>query len=527
VSRVTIMLAEQDVTAYVVTEDFPEWVETSVKGPGFFDWQVQPFTFRLHESCPVVPTYGQACRVQIDGVERFTGVVDGIKDAFSKVPELTIQPPAVTLKDVLAGTPGVDPATNEERYLFEIPMPGLGIQDAIESVLVRYEANKDDRVASVDSWQVEVLGDETDFLGIRAPHGLTGPSAGSAPADTFYADTRWRMRFPFQATDEAGVTYWHDGVKRLVLSAGYPSWPVGTLRVYRRIVDGVLFIAEWVPVVVNLTATTMALDSTQTWRVAQLSPEGEADNTAPWSGYLSGHSTAMYIPAGYEVAQNLSPSIDGLTAVHYLRYMLSVDEAEILGLVASEDTDDGTWTVVYRQVPIAAPHNVEARFYVTWWGNPVQQTVSGRWKNVSMIDLIKLFAMVSGRWLKVEGNALTLTPRLSGLGEVLLPDLGQALESDQQSEFSSPSGEVRVEIIDRDDPQSTGLDYTAGQVAALTYIYVDLFAGVSVETDATWPASLMPAGLELLSDTTYGQVVELDWSVDGQRIRVKCVQEGQ
>jgi len=527
VSRVSIVLAEVDVTPYVVTEDSPEWIETSVKGAGWFDWAVKPFTFRLHQSCPVTPTYGQACRVQLDGVTRFTGIVDGIKDAFSKVPEMTVQPPAVTLKDVLAGLPGVDPATNEERFLFEIPMPGLGIQAAADLVLSRYEANKDDRVASVDSWQVDVLGDEADFLGIRAPHGLTGPAAGSAPADTFYADTSWRQRFRHQATDEDGVTYWHDSVRRLLLGGGHPPWVVGTLRVYRRISDGALFIAEWVPVTVNLTATTMILDTTQRWRVARLSDEGEADNTAPWSGFLYGFFSDMHIPDGYEVAQNLSPYIDGLTAVRYLRYLLNVDEDEILGMIASHDTGNGTWTVVYREVPIAPPHNVEARFYVTWWSNPVQQTVSGRWKNQSMVSLIKLFAMVSGRWLKVEGNHLTLTPRLNGTGEVLLPDLGQALESDQQTEFSSPAGEIQVDIIDRNNPQSTGLDYTAGQVAALTYTYVDLFAGVRVETEAEWPAQLMPSGLELLSDTTYGQVIELDWSTDGQRMRVKCVQEGQ
>lgn len=529
-SRWAITLDGVDVTAYVVTEDLPEWVETTVKGAGFFDWEVKPFSFRLHQNCPQQPRYGQPAAVAINGVERFSGVVDGIREAFSKTPELTVAPPAVTLKDVMAGFPGVDPQTNAERFLFEIPADApLGIQDAILLALSRYNENKDDRLAAISEWTVDVQGSAEDWLGLRFPHGLTGPEDGSAPANTFFADTEWRIRFPrMTLPDENGETFWVDGAnRRLIFYEGGPQMPSLNLRVFRRVDDGALFLAQWQPLTRAVDTATVTLEPDQYWRLAPLGANGEADNAAPWGPLVTANYQDEYVPDGYTMPGADSSYIEPATAVAYVRGYLGINEDEFLVCHASQDTAAGTWAMVIRWVPIPAPHEIETRLYVVWYGNPLTQTVSGVWHNQPMIDLVKLFAMVSGRWLKVEGTHITLAPRLGDVGAVDLPDLSLAIEKDQWREYQNPAGELAIEVIDRDTEGSTGLDFTAGRVSALSFAYLDLLSGEVIGTEGVWPVGLEPEGLQLLAGSQHGQVNGISWAMDGRRFRVETMQEGQ
>ena len=61
---VRVWLDGIDVTSAVPRKDaggsdlFPEWIETSVKGAGFFDLQVKPFEFSLLSDHAFTPTVG-------------------------------------------------------------------------------------------------------------------------------------------------------------------------------------------------------------------------------------------------------------------------------------------------------------------------------------------------------------------------------------------------------------------------------------------------------------------------------------
>jgi hypothetical protein len=529
-----IWLDEVEITSWVLAKDrsagksqgetLPEWVESSVKGAGFFDWQVKDFAFRLLPGGPVTPQIGQAVRVLIAGTERFSGVVDGIEDATSRTPRLVCQPPAVTLKDTMAGTPGVNPLTNEERFYFEIPRNGaLSIQAAAEAVLARYNANKDDRLPSRD-WRVVVQGDETDFLLIHSPFSLTGPVAGSALADTFYADTRWRQYYA-----DFGA---YGGLMTLADDTPLPQ----RLKVLRHVATGRMVIAEWHPNTWEPQDNDTDLAPSQNWWLATLGASGEEDNACGYAGgsvpdYETGGLYAPHVPPGYELVGWESEVISQETAVRYVRRLVGINDDEILAGHASIDFPTGTWAVVYRAVPLGYPAGnpqVETRFYVVWWGNPTVQRVSGRWANQSMVALLKLFAMVSGRWLRFVGDEVSFIPRGAGAGFMTLPPEDNALSLEQKVGTSSPAGSIDIEVLDRSSAESMGLDYTAGRVSALQYAYVDRFAGVSTETRGEWLVDDAPAGLQLLAeDASLGILTELDYSTDGRRFRVLALQEGQ
>jgi hypothetical protein len=481
-----IWLDEVEITSWVLAKDhsagksqgeaLPEWVESSVKGAGFFDWQVKDFAFRLLPGGPVTPQIGQAVRVLIAGTERFSGVVDGIEDATSRTPRLVCQPPAVTLKDTMAGRAGHD-ARGHARHWFEIQRPGLRIEDACLAVLADYNENRDPRLPPVGAWTVTVGGSVEDPVPIYEPHGLTGPGEGQ------------NSYTPLIISDPGGVP---------------PHLWVGV----RLAEDGHLLVG---------TLNSVG----DYYRVAGFRADGPPDNNI--IPYASSLPPAMW--NALAAAPTISSRLTEETLVAYAREVGDLADDVPMSVEGVVDFPDGTWAVVRATTSESL---IGHHLFVTWWGDPRVQAVSGRWANTSMIDLLKLFAMVSGRWLRIVGTEVTLTPRVGGATFVTLPSSNLALEFEQKSGTASPGGSIQVDTLDRSDREDTGLDYGVGRVAALQSYYVDRFAGVSTETRGEWLVDDAPAGLQLLAeDASLGILTELDYSTDGRRFRVLALQEGQ
>jgi hypothetical protein len=504
VSRVRIELDGVHVTPWVVTEDWPEWLETSVKGPGWFEWSVKAFSFRLHESAPVVPTYGLACRVLMDGVERFTGVVDGIKDAFSKAPELTIQPPAVTLKDIKAGTPEYE--NGAIAYAFTIPSPGLLVGEAAALVLAGYDANRDPRTQPVGEWVVSTLGDDEPLMEIYAPRGTVGPTIAESGGVVPYS-------FPvinqvpdgFELSDLTNESNW----LRLARNSA------GEVRIY-------------------VYSPTFLYNQTE-------GPENQVQHdfgyTEPFAGLPDpfcvpyvydtwtpgyGGTLATISMAEWSVLSTVgweSSRINADMVIQFVRSQLGLPRSYAIYPVGAFDLDMDGKRMAWGFVEVL--RNIVAVI----WTEPTIDRISGKWKNASMSTLLKDFALVTGNWMKVEGNQVTYVRRDTVANTVTLPSFGLALENEQQSEMGTP-GSISLEIRDPSDPDSTGIDIPRTLLTALDWWYSSRFSGVTVQTTAEWPIALIPGDITLLSGTDYGQVIELDWSTDGQRFRVKTVQEG-
>jgi hypothetical protein len=107
-ANITVTLAGVDVTRYMDKDEFPEWFEESMKGDGYFEYEVKPLVF-------VINTYGTGVvpmRLdQIEIVDNVTGKyllrgqVDSIFGDETYHPELTVYPQALFLKDTIIGDP--------------------------------------------------------------------------------------------------------------------------------------------------------------------------------------------------------------------------------------------------------------------------------------------------------------------------------------------------------------------------------------------------------------------------------------
>lgn len=164
-----------------------------------------------------------------------------------------------------------------------------------------------------------------------------------------------------------------------------------------------------------------------------------------------------------------------------------------------------------------------------WWGDPRQQTVRGVWYNKTMADLVKLFALVSGRWLRFDGQTVTLPLRSSDLGGITLPASDMALEYDQQdTQQTPPDFQVQVQSEASDsNPDPEGLaGWTESRTVALNWWYNDRFAGVLRTTEAEYLTGEMPSGLQLLARADgVGHVVGIDYHTDGNTVRVRMIEE--
>lgn len=473
-----LWLSDREVSEDVVALDFPEWLETSMKGPGFFQWEVKPFSFRVHERCPVAPAVGLPGEVKIGGASRLRGMVSQVADAYSKTPEVTLLPYGGLLKDVPLGR--VEPDDQGRlRWVFEVA-PGTTIQAALEAALAGWAENKPLHFPAVD-WTVEVTGDPADPVGVHAPHGITEGEFQGFPSDP-------RRDWTLAGVEPPAAFYGlrQDGLDALL-----------GMRVL----------------------TEAGGNYTTNWNVWRFRP-GQFENGDPEAvGLMSDAAFSAYDSLlGQE-----SAAVDGDVVRTVAARLLNVP-IDRVGFIGALDTGSGAWTFV-RKSPNSDSEPTWC--YAIWWADPSVQTIGGRWINWALADFVKLCALVSLRWLKIDGSDLVLPLRTGFIAERALPASGLALEMDQQDEqVTMPGFDVQLQDPDSDDPHGLA-GYTDGQVSALNWLYSDSFSGIHRTTDATWPRALLPAGLTMLDrDPGYGTVTGIDWSTDGKRFRVKTVQEG-
>lgn len=107
-----------DISAWVVEEDFSDWIKTKIKGDGFFDWAMEPLkipVFKLLYDGPELAT-NRRCRVYRSELDLplIDGYIDEIDDEFETRPVLTIQPVGLLSKKAMAGT-----LQEDGSYLFD------------------------------------------------------------------------------------------------------------------------------------------------------------------------------------------------------------------------------------------------------------------------------------------------------------------------------------------------------------------------------------------------------------------------
>ena len=116
-----IIINGQDLSRYVQEDNFPEYLEESLKGTGYFDYQVAPFSFKIYTG-ELSITFNRKDSVLFKkpttGEILFRGFIDSIEDELTLTPSITVFPNALLLKDTVVGDL-VDTGDDEEVYEFD------------------------------------------------------------------------------------------------------------------------------------------------------------------------------------------------------------------------------------------------------------------------------------------------------------------------------------------------------------------------------------------------------------------------
>ncbi|MBO8183344.1 MAG: hypothetical protein H0Z28_11235 [Archaeoglobus sp.] len=144
---IQILIEGKDISRYVIKDGFPDEIEYSVKGEGYFDFEVRPFSFKvltpiiLKDGALEIST-GQKAEVKIreTGEILLKGIVDSIEDAENFLKEITLFPDALLLKDTIVGEE-VDIGEDEPARDF-CPGETLSVREIVRRVLEYVNSEK-------------------------------------------------------------------------------------------------------------------------------------------------------------------------------------------------------------------------------------------------------------------------------------------------------------------------------------------------------------------------------------------------
>ncbi len=441
---IRVWLDGVDVTYWVVTKDLPEWLETSVKGAGWFEWRVSSFDFRLHDSAPVTPVVGMACVVS---TKRFTlsGQIGKLEDVSTHVPRITVDPPALALKEVMAGSQefGED---GRLRWVFDLGRFGGPLSTVAMHLLSTYNEERPTNYPALE-WSVQVLGDPENPVQGLGPHELTPPQEGLLGYLSNGATST--LPIPYYDRDAPQLKYHGDLIPRM-----YPEWDyapynerLNALCIARRYYDGRLVIS------VQRRFETPSRWLVQYWALPENGlPENgiaEALFTEELEGIEAYSQWNSYIGCSTELPME-SERVPDSIALGWVKRQVGgeVTDYEIIGF---HDAPQGTWAFVrsFRAAANSTPP-LAASVFATWWSDPLVQIIKGRWANKSMADLLQVFALVTGHMLKFEGSTVVFVPRADGEISVADPDPRFALKPVENSVETVSPPEVSVETQDPD-----------------------------------------------------------------------------
>ena len=498
---IRVWLDGVDVTYWVVTRDLPEWLETSVKGPGWFEWRVSSFAFRLHDRAPVTLAIGMVCVVSV-GAATLSGQIGKLEDTYTHVPRITVDPPALALKEVMAGSQGFA-EDGRLRWVFELS--GATLQEAAEQLLSTYNTERPAGYPA-RSWSVRVLGDPENPVQGLGPHELTGPDddrIGYGVGLLASINSTWEGDFTFTAEDVIQLRTDENGVHMAVpYYAGTRDGQEMRLRV-------VTFPPAGPPSDNVLRGETYPQTVHHNWVMS------------PDAAFL------LFRQNGTEAGISTN-RVDLERALSWVESQAGAEAADSteLDVVAIVDFEHGSWAFV-RAITYD-DQGTWVHMYAAWWSDPLVQLLRGRWANKSMAELLQVYALVTGHMLKFDESTVVFVPRTDGEVTVIDPDPALALKpiADCIETVAPPEVNLETQDPEEDEDNRWGLDYGAGDVVALNWWYVDRFGGPVPVRDAEFPIALLPENARLLAASGAGTWTELDFSTDGERFRYHTIREG-
>lgn len=162
-----------DVSRYVSVDSFPEYFEKSLKGKGWFEFEVKSFDFSMliTELSPA-PKRLDWIRIYSNANDSLLmdGFIDEVKDELADAPNFVIFPNALLLKDTIIGEVEESSDEDDETYIYEsgatMPLWEL-VQDIINKVNIKAGTTfttSEEAVPIVESTNKNFFGNMLDKL---------------------------------------------------------------------------------------------------------------------------------------------------------------------------------------------------------------------------------------------------------------------------------------------------------------------------------------------------------------------------
>ena len=136
--HLTITLNGVDITHLIELDSFPEWFEESMKGQGYFNYEVKPLVFVIKTTgSGVSPARGDWMEItdNTTGLFLLRGKVDEVANDECPTPELTVFPQALLLKDTIVGDEVILSTEETVRdYIFPVQHIRTTVNDLLNKV---------------------------------------------------------------------------------------------------------------------------------------------------------------------------------------------------------------------------------------------------------------------------------------------------------------------------------------------------------------------------------------------------------
>ena len=488
------------ITKYVIKNDFPEYIEQSIKGEGHFNFEVKPISFKYLKNDNVNIKRDDEIKIQLQGQPVFIGFVDQIEDEDTDTPEITVYPASLKLKDI---TIGDEKGLEDEKYqVFEVQ--NMHFRDIIKAVLNRVNNSikwrfKADENTIPDQNQMSKKKFFGNILKKREKGGLLNLLINILGLEN-YQFRKDGDKYYFVEPD-AGI-FWKTWWKKA-------SW--------------VNFNIKIPPNTINLGVTKIKAGSWINWTI-QIPP---FDFNIPTIG------------AKYHVYRCLSGGIEKVSTKEFFplwpfldfkinlpgnkispKSSSNISEGKIENFLDSKGYKDVDLKYMFDLDSQNTYCIVEAhKKYNDFWGNelllsfetPFDYIYSGKWKNSKAIDIIRDIAIVTNRYFFIDENLyLWLIPR-SWKKNIVQISRKNILEWKTRRYYEKIDS-ILLEKYEEDDgiEYSFGLKLRQSEYDAIQNFYKEAISGEIIERTFKIldPPSISFGDWISIGNILYGFVVE-------------------
>jgi len=500
----------KDITPYVLQDDFPEFLERTVKGRGYFDYEVQPFTFRILKG-KYAPAIGEKILIYKDSTLKINGYIDSVNDVDNPAPEYTVFPTWLQLKDVMVGDK-IEKSNGETEYSFKTE--SLTIIEKLVGAVVRSLNGRSDIEIKVTDETFESIPIESQtFFGSIA---FSEDKGGIwATIKKFYwGDNGFK---PFYYNSTTGKYYFIDKdteffMRHFIGKGDMLNW---TLQLPTKTKDYKVTKIEkgsWLNIKLVVPPDDIKFPAFgQRWHIYELESGDVTHIRSNWGtdSELKKDLRKLGTPLTGSASKNISEA----TIKEFLVDNGYDEDGIIIKHVLDFDAYN-TYVIAHahKQTNDLSGHNVLISFEV-----PLDSRYSINYKNASANKILKDLSILLNRWYFIrEDGTLIFIPRTASTGTVMVNPsyvLEKTVEHRTMDEITDLPSQLKLD--DNGIITTHGVKLRDSEVKALEYYYKS-FAGKTQKITTLRILKSIPVRLInniILNGEDLGQVIGIKESL--------------